>query len=125
MDDLIVVKLGSGNDRKTRDLHRFDRYLGRPELWSTSAEEIKSLGFYELARNWVIACELAEGRGARHAVLVNLAPSGHAVDVERFRGLVAISDARRVAHLRWASLLPDPAPRWLEDYAAKYGLRQR
>jgi hypothetical protein len=125
-DDLVVVieaKLHSGNDRQTKDLHRFDRYLRRPELWAAAPDEIKKVGFYELVRNWVIAWELAERTGARHAILANLAPAGHAVDVDRFRQLVADSQTRRVEHLRWRDLLVDPALAWLENYAQQLGLR--
>ncbi len=27
------------------------RYLGRPELWSATPDQIKTVGFYELVRN--------------------------------------------------------------------------
>lgn len=107
-DDLVVMieaKLHSGNHRLTNDLHRFDRYLRRPELWAAAPDEIKKVGFYELVRNWVIAWELAEREGAGHAVLVNLAPAGHAVDVDRFRELVADSQTRRVSTLSGATSL--------------------
>lgn len=124
-DDLVVVieaKLSSANDRQTKDLDRFDRYLDRSELWAATSEEIKQAGFYELVRNWIIAWELAERTGAAHAVLVNLAPTGHGADVEAFRKLVAASQARRVEHLRWRDVLADPAPGWLSDYARRLGL---
>jgi len=125
-DDLIVVieaKLGSGNDRQTKNLDRFDRYLRREEMWTETPEAIRAAGFYELARNWVVAWELAERRDARCAVLVNLAPAGHAEDVARFRGAVATSETRRVEHLPWGHLLADPTPDWLEQYAARLHLR--
>ena len=126
-DDLVVVieaKLGSGNDRQSENLDRFDRYLRRPELWSAAPDEIKAVGFYELVRNWVIAWELAERSRAGHAVLANLAPARHGADVERFRELVAASETRRLEHLRWASVLPAPVPPWLEEYASKLRLRE-
>jgi hypothetical protein len=125
-DQLVVVieaKLGSRNDRQKKGLERFDRYLSCPELWSAAPAEIKRVGFYELVRNWLIAWELAERTGAGHAVLANLAPARHAVDVERFRRLVSGSGVRRVEHLRWASLLASAGPAWLEDYASRLGLR--
>jgi hypothetical protein len=111
-EDLVVVieaKLYSANDRQTKDLHRFDRYLSRPELWSATQEAIKAAGLYELVRNWVIAWELGERVGARRAVLANLAPIGALVEVQRFRGLVASSDAQRVEHLRGGRSCPTRA----------------
>ena len=121
---VIEAKLGSGNDRQSENLDRFDRYLRRPELWSAAPDEIKAVGFYELVRNWVIAWELAERSRAGHAVLANLAPARHGADVERFRELVAASETRRLEHLRWASVLPAPVPPWLEEYASKLRLRE-
>jgi hypothetical protein len=125
-DDVVVVieaKLKAANDRQTKDLYRFDRYLRRPDRWTASPDLIRKSGLYELVRNWVIACELAERIGADHAVLANLAPAALAGDMASFRALVATSPKRRVAHVRWRSLLADPSPDWLERHATRLALR--
>jgi hypothetical protein len=124
-DDAVVVveaKYKARNDRQTTALRRFDRYLRRPERWTASNDAVKAKGLYELVRNWVIAWELAERTGATHAVLANLGPAALAADVGTFRTLAATSPTRRVEHVTWRSLLADPAPPWLAEYASELGL---
>lgn len=123
--DLVVVleaKLTSANDRQTKDLERFDRYLRHKERWAASSDQIKSAGLYELVRNWEFAWELADRVGATYAVLGNLAPTGYHEEVETFGTLLAQSSTRRVAHVRWADVLPDPIPAWLGAYVERLGL---
>jgi hypothetical protein len=124
-DDAVVVieaKYKAANDREKTGLRRFDRYLQRPDQWTATKDAVKAEGLYELVRNWVIACELAERSGATHAVLANLAPAALAADITAFRALAATSPTRRIEHIRWRSLFADPAPAWLARYASDLGL---
>jgi hypothetical protein len=118
---ILEAKLGSSNDRQTTRLDRFDRYL-IDGLWAASGTDIKAGGLYELARNWTIGCTLAERAGRPTFVLGNLAPRSRAADVEVFGKLCATTPSRRVAHIRWRDVLPDPQPPWLVPYVKSQDL---
>lgn len=118
---ILEAKLGSSNDRQKTRLERFDRYL-IDGLWTASADDIKAEGLYELARNWTIGCKLAEQTARTTFVLGNLAPLSRAGDVDVFGKLCATTASRRVAHVRWRDVLPDPLPAWLASYVKSRNL---
>jgi hypothetical protein len=118
---ILEAKLGSSNDRQAARLDRFDRYLV-DGLWAASAADIKAEGLYELSRNWTIGCKLAERTGRTTFVLGNLAPLSRSVDVAAFGKLCATTASRRVVHVRWRDVLPDPPPVWLVPYIGSRSL---
>jgi hypothetical protein len=118
----IEVKHGSPNDAKPVDYKGWPTYLSNTEAF-LDAGGVCQTGFYELARNWRIAWDLA---GDRPMALVNLGLG------ELFRGasqskLAAFSqtlnqgESRRFFTVSWRRFLDamPPCPPWLTDYLEK------
>lgn len=124
-DDLTVLveaKHLSGNVPQ-RDYKNFDRYFDRPELFCVPTHKVKSMGFYELVRNWRIGTEVAE-RLDTDFRFVNLGPPAIEASAAAFAQTVAQTERRNFTHLTWADLLGRISPNepWFEEYSRHRGL---
>jgi hypothetical protein len=121
----IEVKLWSKNDTKEHDYEGWGKYLTSSEFF-LDFEKLRHSGLYELARNWRIACEMANGRPV---ALVNLGPAdlfkndrkGRLPD---FLESLRQSPARRFLKLTWTSFLEaiPNKPEWFNQYIQDRGL---
>ncbi|MFZ5448932.1 MAG: hypothetical protein ACOZFS_09890 [Thermodesulfobacteriota bacterium] len=115
----IEVKHGSPNDTKPAKYQGWRKYL-RNTVAFRDTGSVRRTGFYELARNWRIAWDLA---GDRPMALINLGPG------ELFQGtsqskLVAFTEtldqgeSRRFVIVSWRQFLDamPPCPPWLRGY---------
>jgi hypothetical protein len=115
----IEVKHGSPNDVKPADYKGWRTYLSKTDAF-LDAGGVCQTGFYELARNWRIAWDLA---GDRPMALINLGPG------ELFQGanqskLLTFSEtlnqgeSRRFLTISWRRFFDamPPCPPWLRDY---------
>ena len=114
---VIEVKYRSANDNKS-DTGAFDRYLD--ERFFLDAAAVKATGMYELARNWRIGSELAQGRPFTLVNLV-LAPTLNADRnrLERFSSALRTGEQAQFTVIEWSTLIEAVGrlmPPWLTEY---------
>jgi hypothetical protein len=127
---IIEVKLYSANDElKPSQAGKFDTYLANTLAFSDPTE-VKHSRMYELARNWRIGWDLADGRPLR---LVNLGPPKlfkQSTRLDSFEKGLAKSAVQSFHRLAWSSFLQcvaserDGIPVWLEEWLAQHDLKQ-
>lgn len=128
-DRLVVVevKFGSGNDCRPH-YKGFPKYLrDTAAMFSRSADQVASDGYYELVRNWVAGAALAEQR-QRAFTLINLAPESCRRSSGAFAASLAQSTDRRFQFVSWPELLARlarPLAPWFGEYLHTRGLIRR
>lgn len=123
----IEVKYLYGNDSKPTDYKHWSRYeKGLRLAWRY--EDIKASRCYELARNWRVLKELADGRPA---TLVNLGKKERlfrGVEGERlcrFAEALGLDERSRFKKVRWWEFLDkvlDDQPQWFANFCRDRGL---
>ena len=118
---LIEIKHRSPNEVKQADYPNWSRYLTGTTAFR-SADGVKNAGLYELARNWRVAFELAEGRPF---AVVNLGPERLFDDDNRrrldtFINALHQSASNRFLMATWRDFFVGvhPLPDWLSNYLA-------
>ena len=118
---VIEAKLFSPNERKPEDYVGWSTYLDHSVFRDPDCA--RSIGYYQLVRNWRIGTELA---GERPFTLVNLAPEfarDERAELARLRLALRTSPERRFVLRRWSALLSGFAvPDWFSGYALRRGL---
>ena len=100
---VIEAKLQPKNDMTDR-IDKFDRYVQYTNAFGNAAEA-KETKLYQLARNWRLAWDLAEGRPLR---MVNLAPEKLFTQnrsLDRFENSLVRSDKAVFLRETWNSIL--------------------
>jgi len=121
----IEVKCTSKNDTKKPEHAGWPSYISETSAFADVAG-VKNSQLYELARNWRIAWQYADGRPF---TLVNLGPAKlfagkNAPPLAEFAGALAQSKERSFMQLDWPAFMQAiPAqPDWLRAYDASRGL---
>ncbi len=116
----IEVKLGSPNAIAKGDYDNWSRYLGGSTKAFRSESEIRRTGLYELARNWRIAWEMADGAPI---AVVNLGPAtlfrGKCGDaIATFANALNQDEQHRFVAVSWEKFLGDvnAMPGWFQKY---------
>lgn len=121
----VEVKYLASNDHKPGTA-KFDLYLAHAEdLFAHPQEEVKSRGYYELTRNWIVGNLLAARLGAEF-MLVNLGGERCARSATEFADLLP-TGLKGFSFVSWASLLSRldrPLEGWLSEYLATKNLGQ-
>lgn len=115
----IEVKLRSANDRLDGADPKWDRYILNTRAFA-DAPGVRATGLYELARNWRIAWDIANGRPL---TLMNL-DSPELFDgkkksiLDEFQKCLRLSDHHRFVRCTWRELfkLLPSLPDWLRAY---------
>lgn len=102
----IEVKCSSANEEKAATYVGWDKYLKSTQSF-VDARRVRGTGLYELARNWRIGWDLADGRDL---TLVNLGPADlfagqKGANLAEFRECLNGADGQRFETLTWAELL--------------------
>lgn len=111
----IEAKYRSRNEKQPKHKN-FNRYLDSA-YFAEDFDQIKNLGYYELARNWRIGAEFA---GNRPFYLVNLVQHRDK-GISSFTDLLKQTDKRAFREHEWVELLNasnEPHPQWLQEYLA-------
>jgi hypothetical protein len=123
---LIEVKHRSGNSIVKEDYPDWTRYLNANRSAFSSESKVRKTGLYELARNWRIAWEMADG--APFAV-VNLGPATlfrgpHGETMKEFADGLNQNEFRGFHTVAWTEFLTNPAttPGWLKEYLRDRGV---
>jgi hypothetical protein len=130
-DHLIVfieAKLTSNNDQKKHDYGGWKKYVSASAFRNPDLAIQSKL--YQLARNWRIARELADGRSFQ---VVNLAPAFPELapasrkekhcSLAKFRASVDVTRKQRLTLMTWKQVCePIRNNDWLEKYGQKRGL---
>ena len=118
---LVEAKYRSANDSKP-GYEGYGNYLPSPDLFAVDKQQVEQEGSYQLARNWVIGCRLADRLGVELR-LINLGPAGIADAAAGFAALLSQTSARRFEHRSWQQVLAQGTPpAWLVLYADDHGL---
>ena len=115
----VEVKYRSANDRRSFDYQGWTKYLESTDCF-LDPDGVRESGHYELARNWRIAWDLAQGRPFR---LINLGPpslfnSSEADRLDSFVNGLNQANSASFERLTWDTLLGRirEKPPWLKDY---------
>jgi hypothetical protein len=122
---IIEVKHFSPNDKKSGSFVGWDRYVRNTDAFSDT-DGVRKSGLYELARNWRIAWDLANGRPFE---LVNLGPPALFQDKDSqrlsdFRGSLNRGGGRDFLTVSWPKLFENirGRPDWFRRYVRDRGL---
>lgn len=115
---IVEAKLWSPNEFREPSYGGWPKYLNDAVYRDPGCA--RAIGYYQLARNWRIACELA---GERPFTLVNLGleyTRDETRELARLRLSFRTSARRRFVLRRWKTLLSGIAiPTWLSAYARR------
>jgi hypothetical protein len=116
---IIEVKYRSPNDILNNSSPKWDKYILETDAF-LNPESIKESGYYELARNWRIAWDLA---GKRPLVVLNLGQDflfqgSKGGDLNYFCSCLRIDNSHKFMTLTWTRFLKDLSnmPEWLSKY---------
>lgn len=115
----IEVKLWSPNETKKDDYAGWEKYITSTGAF-LDPDKVKCSGFYELSRNWRIACEMAN---SRPMALVNLGPGtlfkdDDKTDMGIFCESLRLSPIRQFVKVTWKTFLDaiPKKPEWFSQY---------
>lgn len=88
-------------------------------MFTLPADEVATVGYYELTRNWRIGVQVAERLGVPEFLLINLGSKGLGGSAAQFAATIQQTPQRRFCHRRWAQVLETASPLepWLAQYA--------
>jgi hypothetical protein len=121
----VEVKHRSPNDKKTVNYPGWTTYLAGTDAF-IDADSARRSGHYELARNWRLAWELANGRPF---TLINLGPQRlfereEADRLNTFEASLRQTADRRFLRMTWDHVLTraEEMPEWFKGYVSKKAL---
>ena len=122
---VIEVKYRSRNDRLNEKSPKWEKYF-HDSFAFVDIDDLKKSGYYELARNWRIAWELA---GNRAMALINLGPDSlfkgdDAKRISEFSKCLRQNDKCKFVDVTWSHFLEGTSdhPQWFDRYLKERGL---
>ena len=122
---LIEVKYRSPNDTLDENSPKWDKYLYNSSAFA-DINGVKKTGYYELARNWRIAWELA---GDRSMALINLGPesifkNNDGKKIIEFSQRLKQNNRHKFIDMTWTRFFEGVSdhPQWFDRYLKKRNL---
>lgn len=122
---VIEVKYRSPNDALDEKSPKWERYLHNSSAFA-DINVIKKAGYYELARNWLIAWEFA---GDRPMTLINLGPDAifkrdDGKKIREFSKCLRQNKIHKFIDVTWTRFLEGVSdhPQWFDRYLKERGL---
>jgi hypothetical protein len=122
---VIEVKYRSPNDTLNGESPKWGKYLQNSDAFADTIG-IKKTGFYELARNWRIAWDLANGRSM---ALLNLGPDSlfegdDGKKIRRFSKCLRQNKTHKFMGVTWTRFIERllDNPKWFDQYLKKRSL---
>jgi hypothetical protein len=122
---LIEVKYRSPNDTLNEKSPKWEKYLQNSTAF-VDIGGLKKTGYYELARNWRIAWDLADSRSM---ALINLGPDSlfkgdDGKRISEFSECLRKNRSHRFIDLTWTRYLKGTTdnPKWFDNYLKERGL---